>query len=398
MKLLKIYFDHLRMFKNGIFELDLFAADKVPAADESVTAIERPIYTNNVIAFAGINASGKSTALCLVELASRIANGSPINGRGLPASFYSIFDGDATVRCLVWNEDRLYLIEAVLHSIDSTGATDVSGLKITDESVYRVSSMPLTKNSLGDWDQLLKNAKVLYQRGETVVTDDRQAWVVMVNDDQSVSAAAMYQDLGMRSTAVVLRETGFKLRQASAGLDCILKVFDSRIEHLEVLDTGRAFELKFKDEEPIVLSEEGLAEVLSSGTLRGMSLISRAMGVLNTGGYLLVDEIENHLNRQLVNVVIDLFASRNTNPHGGTLVFTTHYPQVLDHVHRKDNVFFLVRGEDDRSEVVKYSTRVRRIENKKSEVFASNYIKGTAPRYLDVKALKHHVESAVSHE
>lgn len=398
MKLLKIYFDHLKMFKDGLFELDLYAADKVPATDESVTSIERPIYTNNVIAFAGINASGKSTALGLIELASRISNGTSLNGGGLPASFYSIFDGDATVRCLVWNDGRLYLIESVLRQTDNISTTDAPGLKIVSESVYRVLLISLTKASLNSWDELFKGAKVLYRRGDVAGVDDHRPWVVMVDEDRSVSAAAMYQDLGTHGTMMVLRETGFKLRQATAGLDRILKVFDARIEHLEVLDSGRAFALKFKDEEPIVLSEEGLAEVLSSGTLRGMSLISQAMGALNAGDYLLVDEIENHLNRQLVNVVIDLFASRDTNPHGATLVFTTHYPQVLDHIHRKDNVFFLVRGEDDRSEVVKYSTRVKRIENKKSEVFASNYIKGTAPRYLDVKALKSHVESVVSHE
>lgn len=398
MKLLKIYFDHLRMFKNGIFDLDLFASDKVPVTDESVTAFARPVYTNNVISFAGINASGKSTALGLIELASRIVNGVSINGRGLPASFYTIFDGDATVRCLVWNEGRLYLVESALHPTDRLKASDAPGLMIVDEMVYRVPLTSLTKASLTDWGELYKAATFYYKRGSYGEGRNSTPWIVVMDEDQSVSAAAMYQDLDIQKSGTVLRETGFKLHKATKGLGCILKVFDARIEHLEVLDSGRVFELKFKGEDPIVLSEEGLSEVLSSGTLRGVSLISRATSVLSEGGYLLVDEIENHLNRQLVNVVIDLFASKDTNPRGATLVFTTHYPQVLDYVHRKDNVFFLVRGEDDKTEVVKYSTRVKRIENKKSEVFASNYIKGTAPRYLDVKALKHHVEGVVSHE
>ena len=137
--------------------------------------------------------------------------------------------------------------------------------------------------------------------------------------------------------------------------------------------------------------------MLSSGTVRGLALVQRAVRALDAGGYLVVDEIENHLNRQLVHVVLDLFASKDTNPRGATLVFTTHYPQLLDHVHRKDNVFFLARSEDGTAEVVKYSTKVKRIENKKSEVFASNFIKGTAPRYTDVRALKSLVGKAVHH-
>lgn len=34
MKLLKIRFDHLTMFEDGIFEIDLFASDRVTASDE----------------------------------------------------------------------------------------------------------------------------------------------------------------------------------------------------------------------------------------------------------------------------------------------------------------------------------------------------------------------------
>ena len=37
MKLLKVSFDHLQMFEDGLFEIDLFASDRVPADDESAT-------------------------------------------------------------------------------------------------------------------------------------------------------------------------------------------------------------------------------------------------------------------------------------------------------------------------------------------------------------------------
>lgn len=174
-------------------------------------------------------------------------------------------------------------------------------------------------------------------------------------------------------------------------------MFDPNIEHLEVQDFGRVFKLTFVGREPLVLSAEGLGEVLSSGTIRGLELTQQSMHALRYGGYLLVDEIENHLNRQLVDVIIDLFASAATNPRGATLVFTTHYPQVLDHIHRKDNVFFLARQGNGLSRIVKYSDRVKRIENKKSEVFSSNYVKGTAPRFMDVHTLKRLVERSVTH-
>lgn len=113
---------------------------------------------------------------------------------------------------------------------------------------------------------------------------------------------------------------------------------------------------------------------------------------------MLVDEIENHLNKQLVGMIIDLFESNETNAYGATLVFSTHYLEVLDYLKRKDNVYFLVRDEECLRSAIRYSDRVSRIENKKSEVFLSNYIAGTAPRYSEVQELKQLVIQAIEGE
>ena len=42
MKLLSVSFNHVKLFENGIFELDLFASDKVPASDE-------PLFRSKVL-------------------------------------------------------------------------------------------------------------------------------------------------------------------------------------------------------------------------------------------------------------------------------------------------------------------------------------------------------------
>ena len=69
MKLLKVCFDHLSMFEDGLFEIDLFASDRVTASDESAFELADHLYVNSVVALAGINATGKTTALNLLELA-----------------------------------------------------------------------------------------------------------------------------------------------------------------------------------------------------------------------------------------------------------------------------------------------------------------------------------------
>ena len=130
---------------------------------------------------------------------------------------------------------------------------------------------------------------------------------------------------------------------------------------------------------------------LSNGTILGAELVNRAISALKSGGYLIVDEMETGLNRSLVGTVIGLFASPVTNPHGAVLLFSTHYPELLDGLKRKDNVYLLVRNESFDTEVVKYSDRIGRIENKKSDVVINNVIKGSMPRYPDVQAMRSYV-------
>ena len=60
MQLLKVSFDNVKMFKNGCFELDFFASDRVVSGEESVHEIKKSLYANNVLALSGINASGKT--------------------------------------------------------------------------------------------------------------------------------------------------------------------------------------------------------------------------------------------------------------------------------------------------------------------------------------------------
>lgn len=395
MKLLKLRFDHVRMFEDGIFELDFYASDKVPSSDESVLTLGKPVYSNCIVALAGINASGKTTALNLIELACRVANGSPLGAPGLPSSLSTIFDGDPSMRALVWEEGRLFLIEsslAVAGTDDGASNAD-SPIEFVDETISLVSRVS-SKDALSSWDVLKANSRKLYRRAEIL-----ESWIVLASPDVSICGAVLAKTVGRRCRIQVLRDDEARIREGSENLDAVLRVFDPRIEHLEVSDSGRAFEIRFSDGKRLSLSEPGLKEVLSSGTVRGLSLVQRATNTLESGGLLLVDELENHLNRQLVNVVVDLFATRETNPQGATLVFTTHYPQLLDHIHRKDDVYFLARGEDGLTKVVKYGDKVERIENKKSEVFASNYVKGTAPRYVDVRALRRLVsESVADHE
>lgn len=392
MKLLKISFNHLKMFIDGEFNVDFYAEDKVPGTDYSAHMLQRPIYSNNVIAFAGINASGKTTALNLIELACRIASGMHANRQGLPTVLPNIFDGSTQFKCALYHERYIYLICSKLLILgEGSVESPKARLAFEEECISKLPAQGIKKTTLANWDDLFARSSPVAKRSEF-----DSIWQTSGLDDISISASVLNGNSEQNNIVAIRADHSLRLREDFKGLDDILRVFDPGIEHLGVEDSGRAFTLRFEGREPIILSAEGLEEVLSSGTIRGLSLIQKALLVLNAGGYLLVDEIENHLNRQLVNVIIDLFTMEKTNPNGATIIFTSHYAQLLDHIHRKDNVFFLVKGDRGMSDTIKYSTKIRRIENKKSEVFASNYVKGTAPRYADVRKLQKLVAEVVS--
>ena len=396
MRLLCASFEHQSMFKDGQAVIDLFAEDKVPAGDGSVHCLSKPVYTNNVVALAGINATGKTTVLGLLELAINIIDGKPIaNSVSNGAMLYRIRLG-MVLRLVFEHDGELY---ALVSQIGMT-SSPLSGVRhwkdaisFTNETLYHwpSSKMP-TKQLLSDIDGLVKRCEVRLERGSMTAAES-----MFLSHDVSIAASVSGRNTACAYQSALDIGEGFDVG------------FEGALETLQVFDPGiRSFELQEDGKSCVVIFESGyvahtttdlLGMYLSSGTIKGLEVVRKAVGVLAQGGYLLVDEIENHLNKQLVSVLIDLFQSSETNPYGATLLFSTHYPEILDRVHRKDNVYFLSRDSDSHTiQVVKYSSRVKRIENKKSEVFISNYIGGTAPRYSDVQALRALVREAVGHE
>lgn len=206
-----------------------------------------------------------------------------------------------------------------------------------------------------------------------------------LGDDMSIVSMVT----GKRSSTVQTRDRALPLITMPTP---VIQAFDPSVEYLKWDAQNQVFHLKFKNAEvERVMSDIVAASVLSNGTVLGAELVDRALTALTDGGYLIVDEIETGLNRSLVATVIELFASPVTNSKGATLLFSTHYPELLDAVRRKDNVFVLVRDSGYKTSVVKYSDKIERIENKKSEALINNVIKGSMPRYPDVQAMREYV-------
>ena len=111
-----------------------------------------------------------------------------------------------------------------------------------------------------------------------------------------------------------------------------------------------------------------------------------AVDIFKNGGVLLIDEMENHFNRELVAVLIRFFQNTRINKNGAVLIFSTHYPSLLDEFDRNDNTY-IIRNEDGIS-VENLASRFTRNDIKKSVAYESNYLNGTAPSYEAVMDYK----------
>ena len=109
------------------------------------------------------------------------------------------------------------------------------------------------------------------------------------------------------------------------------------MEDLQRLDDHN-YRLAFKGEEK-TLSDSQLIYMLSSGTTKGLLLYTLMVASLKEGFDLLIDEVENHFHKTLVENMISLYKDKTVNAHNATLVFTTHYCEVLDQMGRQDNIW-----------------------------------------------------------
>ena len=120
-------------------------------------------------------------------------------------------------------------------------------------------------------------------------------------------------------------------------LSAIIRIFDSSIQGIQMLDEHN-YRVCICNEEKL-LSDKELLYFLSSGTTKGIILYTLVVASLRQGFDLLIDEAEAHFHKTLVENMLSLYMDKTVNRHGATLLFSTHYCEVLDLFNRQDNIW-----------------------------------------------------------
>ena len=169
----------------------------------------------------------------------------------------------------------------------------------------------------------------------------------------------------------------------------LLTFLDPSIEYLEcsLNDKKVDIRLKFYGKEEIIINNTRILEnYLSSGTIKGLGVFMSAAFSFSESGYMIIDEIENHFNREIAATLIRFFMDEKVNKKGATILFSTHYSELLDEFERNDSIY-IVRNKGGIG-VENLSSILKRNDIKKSEVYDSGYLGETVPEYEAYMALK----------
>ena len=384
MKILRITVQGLPLFKQ---ELDIaFYAQQRVSEDDKETLfklLSKPtVYLHAANAFIGINAAGKTSVLKAIQLALHIVKNEPINHvdaktilGGTNKAVFRIYFYDAN--------QNICCLETEITS-QKTKAGDYV-YSIVNEKLWEKPAASLqSKKALTDFAGL-----------DPIATRNENE--IFLSDDVSFIIAHNKKTRDTLEICSLLSYTNVNVLPFSEDIPLeVIAFLDPTIEKLyfEQMEKKTFIHLKFKGEDEIILNNAmDLEQYLSSGTIKGIITFSMVKEVLQSGGYLLVDEIENHFNKEIVTTLVRFFMDSRLNKKGGTLIFTTHYPELLDEYDRNDGIH-IVRNRNGIM-VDNLSNILTRNDIKKSDAYQSGFLDGTTPAYEAYMRLKKSLTASI---
>lgn len=113
----------------------------------------------------------------------------------------------------------------------------------------------------------------------------------------------------------------------------------------------------------------------SAGTLRLFQLAGYLGRAIETGGTLVVDELDASLHPDLADALVSLLLDPSINKHGAQLVFTAHNPCLMDNpLMRRDEFWIMEKGEDGTSTLHPVSDfKIRKGDSLRAGYLAGKY-------------------------
>lgn len=383
MKLLRITANGLPLFKRKL-DLSFFATQRVDEEQKkTLYPLFSNVYLNTTNGFIGINASGKTSVLKVILFCLDLINNEPINHIETKDILGEANDIELNIYFYLEETHEICLLKTNIIA-NKNGFGEVF-YTFANESLYSKKSNEVkTRKSLLDFSNL--EPFLVRNEHEEFLPDDVS---IIISQNKKNKEYVYARDM--------LKFTNDNTLSSKKDIPLEMITFlDPTIEKLHFDEKGMntSVRLKFKGKKEIILNDlNELKNYLSSGTIKGMIAFSLANEILKNGGYLIVDEIENHFNKEIVATLVRLFMDGKLNKRGGTLIYSTHYPELLDEYERNDCLF--IAKNENGIVVDNLANLLKRNDIKKSDAYESGLLEGTTPSYENYMKLKKYIMSSI---
>lgn len=319
MKILKVSANGFKNCNDG-FSIDMVAKSKKTSEDKEyeLLEIDDGLYVYSTIGIVGKNASGKTSSLELLDWCYDILSTFRLDGK--KQDYHGV-----SLTVFFYEEGFIYKYYTDLEN----AMTREDSAIFRNQQLYKKKYYKTKLKNIFDEDWT-----------EKIDTEDAPEDFSIVYSvlKKSIIREIFYEESEERERGYALT---FWMMQL-VGLDdkyinAVLKIFDSKLESLQQVDEHN-YMICYQGQKKSLSAKE-LYRFLSSGTTKGFNLYILAVISLKYGFDLLVDEIENHFHKTLVENLIMLYKDKKVNRNNATLIFTTHYCELLDLFHRSDNIW-----------------------------------------------------------
>lgn len=382
MRLLKIFIQDMPRFKGNI-DIDFITKQRVAEDDQeklfnTFSNNYTSIYTNQAISFIGLNASGKTTILKAISFVINLLNNEALNNIKSKEILNDLSDNEKVkITSFFYNDNSVYKLET--HIEKRVNQVDnESKLIITEERLWEKDATKVkTKKSLFEFND--SDIRIERNEKEQFLLNDVSVMIAINKEKQSNFPL---RDMLMWTNHNMLNILGKFPKELLTFLDPSIEYFKC-----DIRKKPADIRLKFYESEEIILNNPSeIEKYLSSGTIKGINVFINALLCFMEGGYLIVDELENHFNEEIVTTLVRFFMNPNVNRNGATLIYSTHYSELLDEYDRNDCIYIVRNRGGIYTENL--SLILKRNDIKKSEAYESGYLEGTVPIYESYMALK----------
>lgn len=387
MKILKMNVQGIKNFENEQLNIDFFAEKRVnkDEINENVFLMQDSFYTLNSLAFVGINASGKTTTLNIIHgiLSIYIGNES-INKEN---RLFMFIEDKIKVTVYLTDGNILYKVVSIIEKDELTGR-----VWFEDEWLFtKKFNSTFKKSDLKDDFDSISNI------------NRKSIDTKFLKSEDSIFSSVLNGKNNHMRLFDTMSQTNFNYPHYMTYIEEMpnefIKYLDDSIEEFKITnseDHSHMFKIKFKGDDNFIICEwVELEKYLSSGTIKGLNILTISMNVLKNGGYIIIDELENHLNKRIIISILEFFLS-DINKNGATLIFSTHYVELLDSIERSDSIYVLDKGKKlNLKKLSKLLGNNDRKDKKKSDIFLSGIV-NTVPDYHAYMSIKNKLRKTIS--